>query len=116
MKKTPKKKAVVNKPVKKAVVKKPVKKKEAKEKPLLPAELIPTENEYEPEKSITGVPKLFMLRCPKCRWGRSSSGVSADLADLIEVKNNCASCGKARKFRCPKCGVACPLKRIKGNS
>jgi len=68
------------------------------------------------EESNVSAPQNFALRCPKCRWARMSSGLAADLADLVYVKPTCNGCGKFRKYRCPKCGVACPLKRIKGNS
>jgi hypothetical protein len=71
---------------------------------------------YEPEANNSGAPKVFMIRCAKCRWGRVSSGVSVDITDLIEVKSNCASCGKWRKFKCPKCGKTCSMKRIQGNT
>jgi hypothetical protein len=69
---------------------------------------------YQPEQS--SAPKNFAIRCLKCRWARLSSGLTVDLQDLIEVKSNCAGCGKFKKYKCPKCGTACPLKRIKGNS
>ena len=72
--------------------------------------------EYVPEPSNSGVPKNFMIRCPRCQWARRSSGVSSDLTDIYEVKNNCSDCGKWRHFRCPKCGMNAPMKRIKGNS
>lgn len=71
-------------------------------------------DEYEPEQNLSGAPKNFMIRCPKCRWARLSSGVSMDLADLHEVTSSCKNCGKARKFKCPKCGMNSPMKRIKG--
>jgi hypothetical protein len=59
------------------------------------------------------VPKNFILRCPRCRWSRTSSGLKSDLKDLVEIKNNCINCGKFRNYKCQKCGMACPLKRIK---
>lgn len=61
-------------------------------------------------------PKNFVLRCPRCRWARTTSGLASDLTDLIHIKPTCNSCGKLKKYKCPKCGTACPLKRIKGNS
>lgn len=73
-----------------------------------------SENENDIENS--SAPKNFAIRCPRCRWARLSSGVSSDLADLVYVKPTCAGCGKVRKYRCPKCGTASPLQRIKGNS
>ena len=72
--------------------------------------------EYEAEADNSGVSKNFMIRCPRCRWARLSSGVSVDLADLHEVNPNCSNCGKWRKFKCPKCGMPSSMKRIKGNS
>lgn len=72
--------------------------------------------EYEPEEDNSGVPKNFMIVCPRCRWARRSSGVASDLADLYEVNAGCKTCGKWRKFKCPKCGMSSPMKRIKGNS
>lgn len=73
-------------------------------------------DEYEPEADNTGVEKNFIIRCGRCRWARLSSGLSADLADLHEIKANCNGCGKWREFKCPKCGMRCKMKRIKGNS
>jgi len=61
------------------------------------------------------VPKNFLIRCPKCSWGRATSGVKADLTDLHEVRNSCPTCGRARKFKCPKCGTASVMRRIHGN-
>lgn len=59
--------------------------------------------------------KNFILRCIKCRWARMSTGVSADLADLREIKG-CANCGGSRKFKCPKCGQIVKLLRVKKGS
>lgn len=64
----------------------------------------------------SSAPRNFMMRCASCNWGRASSGLKSDLADLAEVKANCNTCGKWRRYRCPRCGAICPLKRIKGNS
>lgn len=64
----------------------------------------------------SSAPKNFVLSCPNCRWSRTSSGITKDLADLIYIKPTCQGCGKIKKYRCPKCGGACPLKRIKGNA
>lgn len=69
---------------------------------------------YDPEKS--SAPQNFVLRCARCRWARMSSGLGVDLKDLLEIKPNCANCGKFKKYKCPKCGMACPLKRVKGNT
>ena len=65
---------------------------------------------------MTDVPKNFILRCKKCRWARTSSGTKDDLKDMHEVNNSCISCGKARKFKCPKCGDMVTLTRLRGNS
>lgn len=72
------------------------------------------ENELNAEQS--SAPKNFVLRCPRCRWARTTSGLTTDLADLTYIKPTCVRCGKLKKYKCPKCGTACPLKRIKGNS
>ena len=71
---------------------------------------------YEPEESKSGVPKNFVIRCGRCRWARITSGVSEDISDLHEVQIGCVNCGKWRKFKCPKCGMLSPMKRIKGNT
>lgn len=73
-------------------------------------------SEHQEEKSISGVPKNFFIRCGKCRWARLSSGISEELSDLHEVKGNCPTCGKNRRFKCPKCGGHAVMKRIKGNA
>jgi hypothetical protein len=72
--------------------------------------------EYKPEASISGVPKNFVISCLRCRWSRITSGVTADITDLHEMNLGCVNCGKWRKFKCPKCGIGCPMKRIKGNT
>jgi predicted RNA-binding Zn-ribbon protein involved in translation (DUF1610 family) len=56
--------------------------------------------------------KNFMVRCHKCRWARLSTGLSSDLADLKEIIS-CPTCGKARQFKCPKCGLVAKLTRVK---
>lgn len=71
--------------------------------------------EHKPEEDTSGVPKNFFIRCPRCRWARRSSGISSDLADLVEVNPNCVDCGKWRKFKCPKCGMPSQMRRLKGN-
>lgn len=73
-------------------------------------------SEYEPEPDNSGVPKNFIIRCPRCRWARITSGVVADIADLNEDKTSCPTCGKWRRFKCPKCGMHAPMKRVKGNT
>jgi hypothetical protein len=77
--------------------------------------IVEPKEEYEPEADNSGVPKNFFIRCPRCRWARLSSGVAMDLADLYEENPGCKTCGKWRKFKCPKCGMPSPMKRIKGN-
>jgi hypothetical protein len=72
------------------------------------------EEQYTPEES--SAPRNFVLRCPKCRWARITSGLKVDLEDLTYIEPTCVGCGKFRQYRCPKCGAACPLKRMKGNS
>ncbi len=73
-------------------------------------------SEYQPEPDISGVPKNFIIRCLKCRWARISSGVAADMTDLHEVTRSCPTCGKWRRFKCPKCGQEAVMKRVKGNT
>jgi|688.fasta_scaffold00185_120 hypothetical protein len=58
-------------------------------------------------------PKNFMIRCHKCRWARLSTGLTSDLTDLTEIKNNCSTCGSKRQFKCPKCGLPAKMDRIK---
>lgn len=62
------------------------------------------------------VPKNFIIRCPKCRWARTTSGIKTDLTDLVEVQKSCATCGKSRKFRCPKCGASATMVRMRANT
>lgn len=71
------------------------------------------QEQYEPEADNSGVPKNFFIRCPRCRWARVSSGVTADLTDLHEVTSGCRDCGKFRVFKCPRCSMPSPMKRIK---
>lgn len=72
--------------------------------------------EYEQESPNSGAPKNFIIRCPRCRWARLSSGVAVDIKDLVEVNPGCKTCGKWRKFRCPKCGMPSTMRRLRGNS
>jgi hypothetical protein len=71
---------------------------------------------YIPEADNSGVPKNFVIRCPKCCWSRLSSGIAVDLIDLNEIKSNCKNCGRWRKFQCQKCGRPATMKRLHGNS
>lgn len=68
------------------------------------------ENQENDEFSI---PKNFMLRCIKCGWGRTTTGLPSDLSDLVYVKSSCKGCGKFKRYRCPKCNTACPMKKVK---
>lgn len=61
------------------------------------------------------VPKNFKIKCIRCSWSMLTSGVSADLVGVYEIKKNCENCGGARKFRCKKCGGLAEMKRIRGN-
>ena len=72
--------------------------------------------EYVPEEDNSGVPKNFIIRCPRCRWARITSGIAQDMEDLNEVDKNCINCGKWRKFKCPKCGMPSQMRRLRGNS
>jgi len=62
------------------------------------------------------IEKNFMIRCARCNWRTFSTGITADLkADglLVEQKKNCATCGGARVFKCPKCGQPAKMFRMK---
>lgn len=65
--------------------------------------------------SISQVPKNFLIRCPKCRWGRTSTGCKDDLQDLKEVPSSPVEHTK-RRFRCPKCGAIAEMHRVRGNA
>ncbi len=56
--------------------------------------------------------RRFMIRCPKCRWAKVTTGREDELKGLSEVKNNCTNCGKPRTFRCPLCGSFSQMKRL----
>ncbi len=56
----------------------------------------------------------FSIRCLKCRWCVVNGGTTPELKDLYEIPNNCPTCGKARQFRCPKCGRPAKMTRVKG--
>jgi hypothetical protein len=74
------------------------------------------DGEYIPEKSVTGAPKNFIIRCKKCRWARLSTGLKDDIADLNEIRPGCTTCGKWRRFHCQRCGLPASMMRIRGNS
>ncbi len=67
------------------------------------------------QEAVNMLPKKFILRCVKCRWARTSTGISSDLADLKET-TSCTNCGKPRQFRCPRCGQTAKLTRIRNVS
>jgi len=73
-------------------------------------------DEYVPEADTSGVEKNFIIRCPRCRWARISSGIATDIEDLNEIDPGCINCGKWRRFKCPKCGMASTMRRLKGNT
>jgi hypothetical protein len=54
--------------------------------------------------------KKFIIKC-KCGWTEISTGLSVDLKHLNEVAG-CSNCGKARTFRCLKCGGRAKMLRI----
>ncbi len=60
--------------------------------------------------------KPFLIKCLGCNWARSSLGIKEDLADLKEIKSNCSTCGKFRKFVCPRCGASMTMRRVRGNT
>ena len=55
-----------------------------------------------------------MIRCNKCNWRTFTTGMTADLEaeGLTEVKKGCTHCG-GRSFKCPKCGNASKMFRMK---
>jgi predicted RNA-binding Zn-ribbon protein involved in translation (DUF1610 family) len=65
------------------------------------------------EASYTPNQPRFVIRCEKCRWAEVNGGTSPELKHLHEIANNCSTCGKARQFRCPKCGRAAKMTRVK---
>jgi hypothetical protein len=60
--------------------------------------------------------KPFLLKCLNCNWTRSSLGTKEDLVDLKEIKSNCSTCGKSRKFVCPQCKASVVMRRVRGNT
>jgi predicted RNA-binding Zn-ribbon protein involved in translation (DUF1610 family) len=65
-----------------------------------------------PQPAVTVIPKNYVIRCGKCCWSRTTTGLKVDLADLHEIANNCPTCGKWRKFTCPKCGNHAVMRKI----
>lgn len=66
------------------------------------------------EASYTPNNPRFTIRCQKCRWAEVNGGTTPELKHLHEIPNNCPTCGKARQFRCPKCGRPAKMTRVKG--
>lgn len=82
---------------------------------MAPEPVAPTEpNPAIHQASYTPKNPRFVIRCQKCRWATVNGGTTPELKHLYEIPNNCASCGKARKFRCPNCGSHAKMDRVKG--
>ncbi len=62
------------------------------------------------------VNKVFLIRCSGCKWKEFTTGISEDIEHLIEIPDNCPTCGKPRQFRCPNCKGKAKMFRVKGNS
>jgi len=56
----------------------------------------------------------FIIKCNNCSWTHKTTGFKKDMEseNLIEIKNNCQSCGKIRKVKCKKCGMPSKMFRI----
>ena len=68
----------------------------------------------EEKKVAQTTPKNFQIRCPRCQWGRMTTGLKGDLEDLVEVKS-CSKCGKPRRFICHRCKGHATMLRVQGN-
>ena len=57
---------------------------------------------------------MFMIKCSNCNWFVKTLGSKKEIEelDLTEIKNNCSTCGKPRKFICKKCGQSAKAFRI----
>jgi hypothetical protein len=57
---------------------------------------------------------MFLIKCNKCNFRIKTKGDKKSIEEekLSEIKNNCASCGKIRKFYCPKCKNIAKMFRI----
>jgi hypothetical protein len=57
---------------------------------------------------------MFIIKCPNCNWQIKVLGDKKSILenDLKEIKNNCATCGKPRKFICKKCSCVAKAYRI----
>ena len=54
----------------------------------------------------------YTIKCLGCSWSKPTNGTKEEVKDLIELPNNCASCGKPRQFRCPKCSKIAKMRRL----
>lgn len=73
----------------------------------------PVEQQIHVADYIPNQPR-FTIRCQKCRWAVVNGGTRNELTGLHEIPNNCPTCGKARQFKCPKCGRPAKMTRVKG--
>ena len=57
---------------------------------------------------------MFIIKCSNCGWFIRTKGTKKDLSDLNlkEIKNNCSTCGKPRKFKCQKCSMQAKMFRV----
>ena len=58
---------------------------------------------------MNGAPIKFIIKCSCCKWKELSTGTSDDLKHLSELPNNCPSCGKPRRFKCPQCSAVAKM-------
>jgi hypothetical protein len=58
--------------------------------------------------------KTYMYKCLKCKFTKTSV-LDYSAFDGMNVVNNCAKCGGARKYKCPKCGQINTVHTIAAN-
>jgi hypothetical protein len=60
------------------------------------------------------IEKPFLIKCPRCKWFERVQGTKDSLKHLLEKKSGCSTCGKKRRFYCPKCSSLATMIRIFG--
>ena len=58
------------------------------------------------------MPVRFLIKCRSCKWTQGTTGLAKDLEGLKEIMPSCSTCGRPRRFVCPKCRGVSVMSRV----